>query len=140
MLATNVIVAPNSPIARAKARIMPATIPGAASGAVIVAKTMAAGAPRVLAAASSCGSTVSIDRRIARTISGKPITAAASAAPVQRNEKTRPQQASKKRPKGPCRPKLSNSSQPVTTGGMTSGKWTRPLRKILPGKLRRASR
>ena len=35
-------------------------------------------------------STASIDSRIARTISGKPMTPQASAAPVQRNEKTMP--------------------------------------------------
>ena len=84
------MVAPNSPIALAKARIMPAMMPGRISGRVTVRKTQDAAAPSVPAASSSLRSTASIDRRMARTISGKPITAQASAAPVQRKEKTMP--------------------------------------------------
>ncbi len=50
--------------------------------------------PRVPAACSSLGSTASIDSRIARTMSGNPITAQARAAPVHRKAKTMPISAS----------------------------------------------
>jgi hypothetical protein len=45
-------------------------------------------APSVAAASSSRGSTLSIDERIARTISGKPITAAAAPRPPPRRPAT----------------------------------------------------
>ncbi len=94
MFDTKVIVAPNSPIALAKARIAPVTIPGRISGSVTVTKIQGRDAPSVAAACSSFGSTASIDSRIARTISGKAMIAAASAAPVQRKAKTIPTFAS----------------------------------------------
>src|SRR3954469_3748680 len=80
MLETKVMVAPNSPIALAKPSTMPASTPGSASGSVMVENT-AARPPRGLAPApSSRGSIASTARRIALTISGKPITAEARAA------------------------------------------------------------
>ena len=60
------------------------------SGRVTVRNTQSGLAPSVPAASSSLRSTASIDSRMARTISGKPMTAQASAAPVQRKEKTMP--------------------------------------------------
>jgi len=90
MFDTKVMVAPNSPMALAKHRIMPARMPGTMSGKVTVANTQAGLAPSVPAACSRRASTASIDSLIARTMSGKPITPHASAAPVQRNEKTMP--------------------------------------------------
>ena len=84
------MVAPNSPMALANDRIIPATIPGRVNGSVIVQKTQAGFAPSVPAAASSLRSTASMDSRMARTIRGKPITPQARAAPVQRNENTMP--------------------------------------------------
>lgn len=90
-----VIVAPNSPMLRAKDRIIPAMMPGSVRGSVITTKTHAGPAPRDAAASSRRRSTASIKRRIARTISGKPITAHASAAPVQRKAKTMPKYSSR---------------------------------------------
>ena len=84
------MVAPNSPSARAKASIMPAMMPGSASGSVTVRNSQAGLAPSVAAASSSRRSIASIDRRIARTISGNAMMPQASAAPVQRNENTMP--------------------------------------------------
>ena len=55
MFETNVIVAPNSPSARANDKTLPAKIPGAIRGIVIVRKTRKRDAPSVLAAASSRG-------------------------------------------------------------------------------------
>src|ERR1051325_10092205 len=66
MFETKVIVAPNSPSARAKDRIMPARMPGRISGSVIVAKIHSAFAPSVPAASSRRRSTASSDRRIER--------------------------------------------------------------------------
>ena len=84
------MVAPNSPSARAKASIIPAIIPGSASGSVTVAKVQPLFAPSVAAASSNRRSMASIDSLIARTINGNAITPQASAAPVQRNENTMP--------------------------------------------------
>src|SRR6056297_4140788 len=64
MFETNVIVAPNSPIALAKPRMLPAMIAGRINGKVTVANTQMRDAPSVDAACSSFGSTASIDRRI----------------------------------------------------------------------------
>ena len=88
MFETKVIVAPNSPIERAK----PSTSAGQHAGQAQRQRDRreacaTARRPSVRAAPSSRRSTASIDRRIARTISGSAITAAASAAPVQRNIK-----------------------------------------------------
>ncbi len=46
---------------------------------------------------------------MARTISGKPITPQASAAPVQRNEKTMPKWVARKPPISPRRPNTISS-------------------------------
>ena len=90
------------------------------------------------AAPSNRRSTPSIDSRIARTISGSAITPLASAAPVQRKITLTPSPASN-RPAGPCAPKASNSSQPLTTGGSTKGRCTAASSKILPANRPRAS-
>ncbi len=105
----------------------------------MLAKVRSREAPSVCAASSSRRSTASMEIRIARTISGKAMIAAASAAPVQRNMKVRPNQSAKKRPAGPLLPNASSNSQPVTTGGRTSGKWISASSKILPGNRARAS-
>ena len=133
------IVAPNSPMAFAKASTAPAITAGAIIGKVTVRNTANRPAPSVVAACSSFGSTPSIPIRIARTISGKAMIAAASTAPVQRNAKTMPISA-KNPPTRPCVPKVKSNRYPVTTGGKISGKCTKPLRSCLPQNSRRASR
>ena len=75
----------------------------------MVANTQSGLAPSVPAAASSLRSTASIDSRIARTIRGKPMMPQASAAPVQRNEKTMPKCSARNAPTGPRLPKVSSS-------------------------------
>ena len=67
-----------------------------------VRKTHGGLAPSVPAAASSRRSTASIERRMARTISGNPMTPQASAAPVQRKAKTMPKCSSRKRADRPA--------------------------------------
>src|ERR1700676_4566311 len=122
MLPTKVMVAPNSPSARAKQSTMPAMMPGSISGSVMVRTTMERLPPSVAAAASSRRSTASSDKRMARTMSGSPMIAAASAAPVQRNAKTIPKARSKNSPAGPLRPKARRGGEPETTGGITTAR------------------
>ena len=94
-------------MALAKASIAPASTPGRISGRVTVRNTRHGGAPSVPDASSSRRSTASSDSQIARTISGKPMTAAASAAPVQRKARTRPKASSSQPPTMPLRPNPS---------------------------------
>src|SRR6516162_2025269 len=86
MLETKVMVAPNSPSARAKHMTAPAMMPGSASGSVTVKNTQKRLAPSVAAASSSRRSMASSASLIGRTMSGKPMTPQASAAPAERNE------------------------------------------------------
>ena len=76
--------------------------------------------------------------RIARTISGSANTALACAAPVQRKITLTPSPASI-RPNGPCAPNANSSSQPLTTGGSTSGRCTAASSSTLPANRPRAS-
>jgi hypothetical protein len=110
MFDTNVMVAPNSPSALAKASTVPAAMPGIARGSVTVANTQSGDAPSVAAASSLLRSIASMARRMARTIRGKLITAAASAAPVQRNDRTMPNVCSRNSPRGPRRPNKIRST------------------------------
>src|SRR5690348_13688773 len=104
---TKVMVAPNSPNARANASARPATSPRADSGRVIPKKIRHGPAPSVAAAFSSLRSTDSNALRSATTSKGNAITAAASAAPVQRNATERPA-ASSQRPIAPWWPNTIN--------------------------------
>ena len=88
---------------------LPAMMPGSASGNVTVAKTRKRLAPKVQAASSNLTSTASIERRIARTSNGNPITPQARTAPVQRNENTMPNVFSRKLPIGARRPNQISS-------------------------------
>jgi len=81
MFDTKVMVAPNSPSERAKPSTSEAQIPGRDKGTVMLVNVFQGPAPNVRAAPSRRRSTASIDSRIARTISGSAITAAAIAAP-----------------------------------------------------------
>src|SRR5215510_87788 len=139
MLETKVMVAPNSPRLRAKASTTPTRIPGVISGSVIVMKASKRRAPSVRAAASSRRSTASSDSRMARTISGKAITAAARAAPFQVKMMVMPKVSYSQPPIGPRRPNSTSNRKPTTTGGTTSGRCTRPSRSTRPGKRVRAS-
>ncbi|SSN11321.1 Uncharacterised protein [Klebsiella pneumoniae] len=133
------MVAPNSPNERAKASTVPTIIPGRVNGNVMVKNTRQRLAPRVLAACSSLTSTPSSARRMARTISGKDITAAASTAPRQLKAKLMPNQSYSQLPINPRRPMATSSRYPTTTGGSTSGRWRILSSSALPGKVRRTS-
>ncbi|MNR16796.1 hypothetical protein D3C85_1334230 [compost metagenome] len=104
MLDTKVMVAPNSPSERANASTVPTIIPGSVRGSVMVKNTRQRPAPKVRAACSSLMSTPSSARRMARTISGNDITAAAITAPRQLKANVRPNQSYKYWPIKPRRP------------------------------------
>ena len=84
-------------------------MPGRISGSVTVAITRVRLAPRVRAAASRRGSTASMDRRMARTMSGKPITAEATAAPFQSKARVMPKTSCSQAPTTPWRPRATSS-------------------------------
>ncbi len=80
---------PNCPAAPGENSMAPATMPGSDSGSVTVGIPTAAKL-RGRGRCSVRSSIASMARRMARIMSGNSITAAASAAPVQRNENTMP--------------------------------------------------
>ena len=65
--------------------------------------------------------------------------AEASAAPVQRNANTIPNQSSSHAPEDAVLAEQQSSEKPTTTGGSTSGRWTTASSSVLPGKSARAS-
>src|SRR5215831_10139617 len=90
MLPANVITAPKLPRHDAKPTIAPTSTPGVARGNVMLKKRSSDLAPSVRAASSNFGSTASNESRIARTMSGKAVTAQARAAPVVVNTSRTP--------------------------------------------------
>ena len=112
----------------------PTRMPGEASGSVTLNSRSSRPAPSVRAACSSPGSAVSSDRRTARTITGNVITAQARLAPAVVNTSRTPNQSCSSEPIGPRMPKMISSSQPVTTGGSTSGRCTSAFSIGRPGK------
>lgn len=133
MLETNVIVAPNSPNARANPKDIPVKILGIARGRLIYQKRWNALAPIDLAARRSRGGSLSKPRRKARTIKGNAIMPAASAAPRHVNAMPIPIWSKIAPSLVEGASKMSNI-YPVTTGGTTSGKYTRISNRILPRK------
>ncbi len=113
-------------------------MPGEASGRVTLNSRSSRPAPRVRAASSSPGSAASSARRTARTITGKVITAQARLAPAVVNTNRTPNQSLSSAPSGPRMPNTISSSQPVTTGGSTSGRCTRAFSIGRPGNRVRA--
>src|SRR6266404_2441283 len=85
MLDTKVIVAPNSPMARANERMVPAMMPGNMSGSVTVRKTQTGWAPSVLAAFSSPRSTASMDSCMAMSSPGARLETVAQSATLKLN-------------------------------------------------------
>src|SRR5579875_96162 len=121
MLPASISVAPNSPRARANAKIVPARIPGQASGSDTRRNTRHSDAPKVRAACRSVRSSCSSAARTLKYISGNETTAAAIT--VAGHEKTTlAPKCSSKRPIGPCRPKSNSKINPTTVGGSTSGR------------------
>src|ERR1700678_3881719 len=128
-------VAPNSPSARAKERIVPARIPGQARGSGISRNTRHSDAPSVRAACVKFGSTCSSAARAVRYISGNATTAAAST--VAGQEKTIvPPKANRSLPSGPLRPKSRSRKKPTTVGGNIRGIRKSPSTSAAPPPVR----
>ena len=85
MFPATISVAPNSPMARANASMVPARTPRQASGNVTRKNTRSSEAPSVRAAFSSCVSTPSNAARADLNTSGNATMAAANTAPCQVN-------------------------------------------------------
>src|SRR5450631_3704496 len=134
----NVIVAPNSPSARAQHNTAPASREGAIRGIVTVRKTVSLAAPSVAAASSyprsearKAPSTVITRKGIATNVS-------ATMTPAVVNGKVMPVHWSRSRPRTPCRPNASSRATPPTTGGRTSGNVTRARSSVIPRAVERA--
>ena len=126
------IVAPNSPNARAKASSVPAQTPRRASGSVIVKKTRHSPAPSVRAICSKPGFTSSKAVRAARTNNGSDITASAITTARHVNTTSNPKRSCNQCPSGPRLPNSFYSTNPVSTGGRTKGSVTSVSSNDLP--------
>ena len=133
------IVAPNSPSARAHAITMPAASAGAASGSVIQRMTLGSAAPSTRAASSSSRSTPAMPARADRMKNGAATKTWASTTAATVNGSETPRSASGS-PSRPRRPKTSSSARPATEGGMTMGRSTRVSTSARPRPRPRARR
>ncbi len=138
-LPAKVIVAPNSPSARAQVRAAPAASPGATMGSVTVAKTRSGPAPSEAAVSSyrACSPASAPSRLMTRN--GIETKVAATTAPAVWNGSCTPNQLSSHPPSRPRRPNPRSSATPPTVGGSTIGSSTRERTSALPGKSTRAS-
>src|SRR6202167_5977052 len=137
MFPATISVAPNSPRARAKESIVPASTPGQASGSAISRNTRHSDAPNVRAACSNAGSTCSRAAREVRYISGKATTAAAITVAGQEKTMLAPNWSSNL-PNGTLRPKSNKRRKPTTGGGKTRGRRKIPSIKAIAGPVYRS--
>jgi hypothetical protein len=133
------MVAPNSPSARANASSIPPMMPRAARGTVMVKKTRQPLAPSVRAICSRRGLTSSKATRAERINKGADITLKASKTARQVKIMSRLRWRCRKPPRAPWRPKTCSRIKPTATGGMTRGNVTTVSRNDLPGQSVRAS-
>ena len=129
------IVAPNSPNARANARMNPAMIPLRAKGSVIVEITRNGLAPKLKATCSNRGFTSSNATLAVLTNNGNDITAIASTTAFQVKTMSKPIQL----PSQPFFPNKRSNNNPVATGGMTRGRVMKVSMRLLPLNEYRAS-
>ncbi len=138
-LPAKVMVAPNSPSARAQVRAAPARSPGATMGMVTVKKTRIGEAPSEAAVSSYRGlSPPSAPSRLI-TRNGIATNVAASTAPEVWKGSVIPKVSSSHGPSNPRRPKASSRATPPTVGGSTMGSSTSERTNALPRKGTRAS-
>src|SRR3954447_21633920 len=138
-LPANVIVAPNSPSARAQQSTAPAATPGATIGKVIRRNAVQRPAPRVAAASSYRASAPRSAPSTLITRNGIATNASATTTPAVVNGRLIPNAESSQLPTRPRRPKTSSSATPPTTGGSTSGTVTSARTRRRPGNSARAS-
>src|SRR5690606_26377092 len=120
-LPANVMVAPNSPSARAQHSTAPAATPGATSGNVTRRKVVQRLAPSVAAASSYRVSAPRSAPSTAMTRNGIATNDWASTTAVVVNGTVIPNVLSSQPPTIPRRPSTSSSATPPTTGGSTIG-------------------
>src|SRR5262245_32610761 len=138
-LPANVIVAPNSPSARAQHSTVPATTPGAMAGSVTRRNVSQRDAPSVAAASSNRGSALRKAPSTEITRNGIATNASATTTPVVVNGSETPNHESRYWPRIPRRPRTSSNATPPTTGGSTSGTVTNARNTPRPGRSLRAS-
>ncbi len=134
-----VMVAPNSPSARAQVRAAPAISPGATIGSVTVRKTRTGDAPRDAAVSSYRGRSPPSAPSSEITRNGIATNVAATTAPEVWKGSVIPKVSSSHGPSSPRRPNASSSATPPTVGGSTMGSSTRERTNALPGNGTRAS-
>src|SRR5690606_5065457 len=120
-LPAKVMVAPNSPSARAQHNTAPATRPGATDGSVTRRKAYQRPAPSVAAASSKRGSAARSAPSTEITRNGIATNASATITPAVVNGSDTPNHSCRYRPTNPRRPNASSNATPPTTGGNTSG-------------------
>ena len=123
----NVIVAPNSPSARAQERAMPANIELRNIGRVTVKKVLIGLAPKLRDASSNLESSSVADDSIDKTKKGSATNVAAIIAPAVVKGRVIPNQLFNFSPMKPFLPNANNNAVPPATGGSTIGKRTTAL-------------
>lgn len=134
-----VMVAPNSPSARAQVRAAPAISPGATIGSVTVRNTRTGEAPSEAAVSSYRGRSPPSAPSSEMTRNGIATNVAASTAPEVWKGNVTPKVSSSHGPSSPRRPNASRRATPPTVGGRTIGSSTSERTNALPGKGTRAS-
>ena len=127
-------VAPYSPMALAKVRIVPEAMPGPAVGMTTFQNMDVSLIPKVLPAFTRSGSTSSKAARAFLYMSGNAITMAAMTQPVQVCTTLMSKVLSKNMPKALLLENIRSRMKPATVGGSTKGMVNRPSTKALvPG-------
>ena len=126
-LPAKVMVAPNSPSARAHESASPDKMAGRASGRVMLPNTRQLLAPSVRATSASFGSLWRMPVSTLMTKNGKATKAAATTAPAVVNGSDTPHHLSIHWPTSPLRPRANSRAAPPTTGGSTIGSSTSTL-------------
>ena len=139
MLPAKVMVAPNSPSARAQASTAPAATDGAMSGSVTRRNTVNRPAPRLAAASSKRWSMLRSAPSTVMTKKGMATNVSAMIAPAVENVSWMPKASCSHPPIGLRRLNAASRATPPTTGGSTIGSRTRPRTSGRPGTWVRAS-
>src|SRR3569833_3890197 len=137
-LPAKVMVAPNSPSARAQHSTAPAPMPGAMSGSVTRRNVVQREAPSAAAASSYLRAAARSAPATLMTRNGSATNASATTTPAVGNGRVTPNQRYILCPSRPLRPRASSSATPPTTGGSTRGTVTSARTRRWPGKDTRA--
>src|SRR5437588_2373536 len=130
-LPAKVMVAPNSPSARAQHRAAAAPSEGANAGSTTRRRVNHGPAPRVAAASSRRSSNARTPASTVITANGRATNSSATTAPAVLNGSTMPT-PSNHDPRRPLRPSANSRATPPTTGGNTSGRRARARTTAFP--------